>query len=390
MIYRSWSKLEAHAATGAAKTRQKATEIRDTWLGEFESIAEGKLGTKAQGLAAALKNHLLTIPAGRTRLGTSEERQRWPELERKALKLAATFRDPTARDKWFSARSYYQTRAGRIQRENVILGFDRITSDGTKQGLEQDKIREKQKEYILREFNAYSIIKPKEFIFEPFLLGRQTISNSWYQLFDQRHIDNFENYRKHSASDAHPVICVSFFDAWVFSKWLHWEGESCRLPFEAEWEAAAKYGFPDLDLEYWWEVKDNSVISERNFTSERINCRETRDKSRSKYGHSLVPSPSRASPHSKHLDLDGIGLMDMQGNVWEWCQDVYQAQYAEDLEKQIKKTEANASKPRVCRGGSFTVYGRYASASHRLHFGPSRRSIHIGFRVSRVPCLGCQ
>jgi formylglycine-generating enzyme required for sulfatase activity len=77
--------------------------------------------------------------------------------------------------------------------------------------------------------------------------------------------------------------------------------------------------------------------------------------------------------------------MDMQGNVWEWCQDVYRAEYAENLKVQMAQDEAvNASKKRVCRGGSFYNDGRLASASYRLHNGPSVRDIFIGFRVARA------
>jgi sulfatase modifying factor 1 len=78
-------------------------------------------------------------------------------------------------------------------------------------------------------------------------------------------------------------------------------------------------------------------------------------------------------------------LMDMQGNVWEWCQDVYRADYAENLKVQMAQDEAvNASKKRVCRGGSFSYNGRYASASYRNLYVPSNRSFNIGFRVARA------
>jgi formylglycine-generating enzyme required for sulfatase activity len=66
---------------------------------------------------------------------------------------------------------------------------------------------------------------------------------------------------------------------------------------------------------------------------------------------------------------NAFGLVDMLGNVWEWTESTYEA----------------GEVSRVLRGGSFGFIGRIASASFRLHYGPTLTLIDVGFRVARAP-----
>jgi formylglycine-generating enzyme required for sulfatase activity len=196
-------------------------------------------------------------------------------------------------------------------------------------------------------------------------------------------------------------VVISFFDAWVYCQWLRWDGQSCRLPWETEWEYAAKYGFPSWQLEYWWEDIENREKPGRIFSKSQINCFETTDKkpSNENRGCTVIPDPARASSGSKELDLGPEakkkGLMDMQGNTWEWCQDRHRSNYEHpDNERSFPEQEQqhrheslarDATVSRVLRGGSFGVYGRLASASYRVHYGPSYAFFDDGFRVARAP-----
>ena len=63
-------------------------------------------------------------------------------------------------------------------------------------------------------------------------------------------------------SGAHPAVCVSWEDAWCFTRWLSSEtGELYRLPTEAEWEYCARAG---SSTRYWWGD---------DFDLARVNCR---------------------------------------------------------------------------------------------------------------------
>src|SRR5262249_5575188 len=64
-----------------------------------------------------------------------------------------------------------------------------------------------------------------------------------------------------------------------------------------------------------------------------------------------------------------LGIYDMHGNVWEWCQDHFQAGGA----------------ARVFRGGSWYYRGSYCRASNRLRNEPANRLNFVGFRLAAVP-----
>ena len=89
-----------------------------------------------------------------------------------------------------------------------------------------------------------------------------------------------------------------------------------------------------------------------------------------------------------------MGLMDMQGNTWEWCQDKHRSNYEDpakvspflEQEQQHRRESLarDATVSRVLRGGSFYFNGRDASASFRTPYDPTVTDIKIGFRVARA------
>lgn len=239
-----------------------------------------------------------------------------------------------------------------------------------------------------------------ELSIDAFQLGRQTISNAWYRLYNPRHTQIRSNYKQYSKTLKHPAVVISFFDAWVYCQWLRWDDQSCRLPWETEWEYAAKYGFASGDLEYWWEGIEHLEKADRMFIKSRINCFETTDRtpSNEEKGCTVVPDPARASSGSKALDRgpegQNTGLMDMQGNTWEWCQDRQRSNYEapakaspfpqQEQQHRQESLARDATVSRVSRGGSFDNYGRIASASFRELNEPTNTFFNDGFRVARA------
>jgi formylglycine-generating enzyme required for sulfatase activity len=324
-------------------------------------------------------------------MGTTRERQEIPGVMEFGQEKLNEFRDEAKLDEYFAENPFYKTRAGILEKERRKLKLKAIF---------KRKDSEEAAKELLEIFYSFTSVSNPELSIDAFQLGRQTISNAWYRLYNPRHTQYWSDYQQYSETLKHPAVVISFFDAWVYCQWLQWDDQSCRLPWETEWEYAAKYGFASWELEYWWEGIEHREKPYRMFIQSRINCFETTDKSPSnnEVGCTVIPDPARASSGSKKLDRgpegQNKGLMDMQGNTWEWCQDRHRSNYEEpakarsfpEQEQQHRQESLarDATVSRVLRGGSFIYGGRYASASFRLLSVPSNSFIYFGFRVARA------
>jgi formylglycine-generating enzyme required for sulfatase activity len=130
-----------------------------------------------------------------------------------------------------------------------------------------------------------------------------------------------------------------------------------RLPTEAQWEYAAKGG----------------AGSPGNYSYSGSNTAE-------EVAWFNGNSNSMTYEVGKKLP-NGLGLYDMNGNVWEWCWDWY-AEYPS--EAQIDPTGAAYGTWRVARGGSWLSNASIArSASRYIYYHPYFRNFYIGFRLVR-------
>ena len=83
---------------------------------------------------------------------------------------------------------------------------------------------------------------------------------------------------------------------------------------------------------------------------------------------------------SGQFEPNGFGLHDMHGNVWEWCLDWYQADYAQNRPNDPKGPRSG--KHHVLRGGSFSGVARsYRAAFRNINLGDNRLDYRVGFRV---------
>jgi formylglycine-generating enzyme required for sulfatase activity len=193
-----------------------------------------------------------------------------------------------------------------------------------------------------------------------FYIAKYPLTNRFYQSFidaagyqpppgwrDGHHLELLSD---------HPVVNISWYDAVAYCHWLSAEtGKVYRLPTEAEWEKAARG--TDGRPYPWGHEFDKACCN----TGEGGIGRTT----------PVDAYPSGASPY---------GVMDMAGNVWEWCNSLY-ANYPYRTDD--GREDASAEDWRVLRGGSWFDMEWGARAARRLSGQPDSVSRNTGFRVVR-------
>jgi formylglycine-generating enzyme required for sulfatase activity len=193
---------------------------------------------------------------------------------------------------------------------------------------------------------------------------------------------------RYSPTDDCPALVISWHEAAEYCNWLSKEEgiddpeqwcyeikglvaklkknylslSGYRLPTEAEMEFATRAGA----LTSWYYGETEELLP--------------------KYAWYQKNSKDRTWPVGS-LKPNDLGLFDVQGNVFTWCQDWYTAYPAgkgEEVTEDEEQKDGLAATSRVLRGGSFNDQASFARSANRFATAPTDRVSSYGFRVART------
>jgi formylglycine-generating enzyme required for sulfatase activity len=180
-----------------------------------------------------------------------------------------------------------------------------------------------------------------------FRIGKYEVTQAQWKLIMGSNPSNFKG-------DNLPVEKISWNDTQTFISRLNaTTGKKYRLPTEAEWEYAARGGAQSKGYKYSGNHKLNNI----GWFADNS-------------GGATYPVGTKPP--------NELGIYDMSGNVWEWCNDWYGAYPASAQQDPIG---ASSGSSRVNRGGSWYSYASYCRVSIRNGNSPGHGNNALGFRL---------
>jgi len=211
--------------------------------------------------------------------------------------------------------------------------------------------------------------KPKKKVsLKPFYIYKYEVTNAQFNIFIQEagyKPDGEWHLLYNNFSSSHPVTEISYRDAVAYTKWA-----GGRLPTEAEWEKAARGN--DGRRYPWGDRWNPELCNGREMKKKRKDVAKLEKQGGIWYGTLPVGSfPGGESPY---------GVMDMAGNVSEWCIDWYDEDYYGKAPSK-NPTGPRKGEERVLRGGSFYDKSNQMRCASRDEDDPDKWCNLYGFRV---------
>jgi iron(II)-dependent oxidoreductase len=154
-----------------------------------------------------------------------------------------------------------------------------------------------------------------------------------------------------------PVIHVNWHEADAFCRWA-----GCRLPTEAEWEAATSDGAGSGKRRFPWG-DDFPTASRANLEWQAMGCVNVDD----------LPAGDSAG-----------GCRQMIGNVWEWTASDFVPYPGFVADPYREYSEPWFGTHKVLRGGCWATRARLLRNTWRNFYRPQRRDVFAGFRTCAI------
>jgi formylglycine-generating enzyme required for sulfatase activity len=163
--------------------------------------------------------------------------------------------------------------------------------------------------------------------------------------------------------DNHPVIQISWKDAYAYCLWLNRKtGQTYRLPTEAEWEYAARGGVYGIPLENTYAGGNNVDVVAWNVANSNGNTHPVCQK-----------KPNEC------------GLYDLSGNAIEWCDDRWHENFIGAPTDGTSWRSGGEQAYHVPRGGSWHGSAHDCHVAMRLPISYlSQGTNETGFRIVKV------
>ena len=207
-----------------------------------------------------------------------------------------------------------------------------------------------------------------------FYLGKYEVTNEQFKKFKPRH-DSGTSEETSLGADKQPAVNVSWEDAVAYAGWLSKQsGQTYRLPTEAEWEYAARSG--SSQSRFWGNNPDEACkyANVADMTAKKLHP---------KWTTFFCDDTFAVSAPVGSFTANGYGLHDMLGNVWEWCEDVYNSEAYTKLPKD-NPVYGGAGEYRVMRGGGWSNGPLGIRSSHRVGLSPNFGHHALGFRLVKT------
>jgi eukaryotic-like serine/threonine-protein kinase len=223
-----------------------------------------------------------------------------------------------------------------------------------------------------------------------YAIGLKEVTVAEFQRFSKH--DEHKTFLNLYSPDANgPIVHITWFEAAKYCRWLSQEEgipeeQMCYPPLEQiqpGMQLDAKYlertGYR-LPTEAEWEYACRAGSTTARFYGASAELLP-------EYGWFLNNTTNRAMPVGL-LKPNDLGLFDMYGNAWEWCQ-VPEVAYPENSTVPVVDTEEQAAlvvgeEPRMVRGASFVNPAALVRSACRNRYNTTRRNYYVGLRIART------